>query len=350
MIDAETKHPIENVSVYISNSSNGTRTDSMGHFKLTLPSNEQVELVLSTMGYTTKAIPLSTSDKLDDLKIYLQAKAADLPDVVLRTYIKDGWKIWGKTFLEQFIGTYPLNDECKLLNPEAIHFQFKKMDSILIAFADETLIIENKKIGYLLHYDLTDFKVDFLNNRTYFQGYPLFEEVNSSRRIIKNRSDIYKGSLMHFMRSIFLNKLAENHFEVRKAIKTIQKGGKDIVIDGNTNYDVNDIVKLEAIGPYLVGDSIAYGASDHTAGMFFDHFLQVTFTDKQVPYYFSKVRSMPGSGNQNITSEITLTKKKPLYIYQNGSFQESNNLLITGYWSWAEKLGYLLPFDYVPTK
>ena len=122
------------------------------------------------------------------------------------------------------------------------------------------------------------------------------------------------------------------------------------MIDGNTIYDINDIVKLEAIGPYLVGDSIAYAASDHTAGMFFDNFLQITFTDKQVPYYFSKVRSMPGSGNQNITSEITLTKKKPLYIFQNGSFQESNNLLITGYWAWAEKLGYLLPFDYVPTR
>ena len=349
-MDADTKRPIENVSVYISNSSNGSRTDSMGRFKLSIPSSGQFELVLSTMGYTTKAIPWSSFDKLDDLKIFLQVKAADLPDVVLRTYIKDGWKIWGKTFLDQFIGTYPLNDECKILNPDVIHFQFKKMDSVLIAFADETLLIENKKIGYLLHYDLTDFKLDFVNNRTYFQGYPLFEEVNSSRRILKNRSDIYKGSLMHFMRSLFTNKINENHFEVRKAIKTIQKGGKDVVIDGNTIYDINDIVKLEAIGPYLVGDSIAYADSDNTAGLFFDNFLQITFTDKQVPYYFSKVRSMPGSGNQNITSEITLTKKKPLYIFQNGSFQESNNLLITGYWAWAEKLGYLLPFDYVPIR
>jgi len=45
VVDKETNTPIDNVSVYISSSSNGTRSDAEGNFTLTTRSQGQFELV-----------------------------------------------------------------------------------------------------------------------------------------------------------------------------------------------------------------------------------------------------------------------------------------------------------------
>ena len=108
VVDKETNMPIDNVSVYISNSSSGTRTDATGNFILTTRATGQFELILSIMGYDIKNVPMNSSEPLHFLNITMSAKSNDLPDVVLRTYIKNGWKVWGKIFLSQFIGTLSL--------------------------------------------------------------------------------------------------------------------------------------------------------------------------------------------------------------------------------------------------
>jgi hypothetical protein len=347
VVDKETNMPIDNVSVYISNSSSGTRTDAAGNFILTTRATGQFELILSIMGYDIKNVPMNSSEPLHFLNIAMSPKSNDLPDVVLRTYIKNGWKVWGKIFLSQFIGTAPLSTECKILNPEVIHFQFKKMDSVLIAFANETILIQNKKLGYLLHYDLSEFQYDFINSRIIFQGYPLFEPLKNSetKKVINKRAEIYKGSVMHFMRSLFTNTLKENNFEIRRMVKTINLGGQDIVIDGATNYDNTKPVKYELISDKLPADSIAYGESQNTAGLFFKNYLQVTYFNKKVSNYYNRYYI---TNNQSSVSEITLMKKTPLFVYSNGTYYEPTNLLLSGYWSWSEKIGYLLPFDYTP--
>jgi len=301
------------------------------------------------MGYTIKMVPVNTSQSVGFLNVALSAKSNDLPEVVLRTYIKDGWKVWGKHFLNQFIGSYPLSADCKILNPEVIHFQFKKLDSVLIAFANETILVENKKLGYLLHYDLSEFRYDFINGLIFFQGYPLFEDLknSTSKKVLKKRMEIYEGSVMHFMRSLYTNKLRENNFEIRQMIKTINIGGKPIIIDGNTKYDNSHKVSFEFTSGLLSADSVAYGENENTAALFFRNFLQVTYTKKIAPVYYSRNYS---SNSQGIVSEITLINKQPLLVYANGTYYEPTSLLLSGYWGWSEKIGYLLPFDFAPIK
>ena len=349
VVDKETNAPIDNVSVYISNSSNGTRSDADGNFTLMTRSQGQFELVFSIMGYTIKMVPVNTSQQAGFLNVALSSKSNDLPEVVLRTYIKDGWKVWGKQFLNQFIGSYPLSADCKILNPEVIHFQFKKLDSVLIAFANETILVENKKLGYVLHYDLSEFKYDFINGLIFFQGYPLFEDLknSTSKKVLKKRMEIYEGSVMHFMRSLYTNKLRENNFEIRQMVKTINIGGKPIIIDGNTKYDNSHKVSFDFTSGLLSADSVAYGENENTAALFFKNFLQVTYTKKVAPAYYSRSYNANGQG---IVSEITLINKKPLLIYSNGTYYEPTSLLLSGYWGWSEKIGYLLPFDFTPIK
>jgi len=61
VVDKETNMPIDNVSVYISNSSSGTRTDAAGNFILTTRATGQFELILSIMGYDIKNVPMNSS-------------------------------------------------------------------------------------------------------------------------------------------------------------------------------------------------------------------------------------------------------------------------------------------------
>jgi hypothetical protein len=298
VVDKETNAPIDNVSVYISNSSNGTRSDADGNFTLVTRSQGQFELVFSIMGYTIKMVPVNTSQQTGFLNVALSSKSNDLPEVVLRTYIKDGWKVWGKQFL---------------------------------------------------HYDLSEFKYDFINGLIFFQGYPLFEDLknSTSKKVLKKRMEIYEGSVMHFMRSLYTNKLRENNFEIRQMVKTINIGGKPIIIDGNTKYDNSHKVSFEFTSGVLSADSVAYGENENTAALFFKNFLQVTYTKKVAPAYYSRSYN---TNSQGIVSEITLIKKQPLLVYSNGTYYEPTSLLLSGYWGWSEKIGYLLPFDFTPIK
>lgn len=138
---------------------------------------------------------------------------------------------YGQFFMDNFIGTSALAKDCKLKNPQTIQFRYNKKENILRAFADEPIILENRAMGYILKYDMNIFEYNYSTRIFYFQGYPLFKEMETGRKKLgkrwkKNRTDAYYGSLMHFMRSLFRNKLIEEGFEVRKLIKVSEEEKK----------------------------------------------------------------------------------------------------------------------------
>jgi hypothetical protein len=79
--------------------------------------------------------------------------------------------------------------------------------------------------------------------------------------------------------------------------------------------------------------------------MYFKNYLLVAYKNKQAPYFYTS-RYRSNFNLPYISSELTLLLNEPLMVYPNGSFAESNNLLLSGYLGWAEKLGNMLPFDY----
>jgi hypothetical protein len=103
------------------------------------------------------------------------------------------------------------------------------------------------------------FEIDFKTGLFFYQGYPLFEEMETNRKSLekkwlRNRQNAYYGSLMHFMRSVYRNKIPEEHFEVRRL----------------NREQLN--VKSDKL---LTGDSIAFGVDSVTAGLAFPGHLQV---------------------------------------------------------------------------
>lgn len=382
VIAADTKQPIHLANVFLSNTSIGTVTNAEGIFMIDRFPQGRYDLVVSCIGYESFVATIQYSQFPYTLDVSLKPKVNILDEVVVEPYEKNGWERYGKFFMDNFIGTSALAADCKLKNPETIRFRYSKKENILRAFANEPIILENRALGYILRYDLKSFEYNYTTRIFYFQGYPLFEDIETDRkriqeRWIRNREDAYFGSLMHFMRSVFRNKLIENGFEVRKLIKISEEEKKrvrtiynsKVYVNGNGAIVVNDSIlgrgnkdtalyyrkvmrqpeKMNVlIDKVLPGDSIAFAIDSFTAGLFFDDYLQVIYLYKQAPkeYYNANSLTIPAKSATN--SEIYLPNKRTIAVLSNGSFYEGIDLISSGYWGWWEKLATMLPFDYEP--
>ena len=284
--------------------------------------------------------------------------------------------------MENFIGTSAFSRDCKLLNKEVIKFRFSKKNNTLKAIANDRLVIENRALGYVLKYDMTRFEYDFGTRIFLYQGYPLFEEMETKRkglqkRWAENREDAYYGSVMHFMRSLFRNKLIEQDFEVRKLIKLPDAEKKRVralyraqavnaAINGTLMVDgqlpglrrdsaayyrkvMNEPESMNVlINTILPGDSIAYALDSATVGLEFNDYLQVVYTKKKTPPEYQKMLTR-GVTSILLTSELFRTSANPIMVLASGNYFEGTDLITSGYWAWSEKIANLLPNEYWPS-
>jgi hypothetical protein len=367
VLDAEKSTPIPGASVFLNNTSVGTVTNSQGQFELLIPAG-RFDLIISSIGYETVNQPIGTAGQSAPQTIKLQPKAKELETVIIAPFEKEGWEKWGAFFIENFIGTSALARDCKLLNPSAVKFRHNKKTGELTAHAFEPLIIQNKALGYILHYDLETFSFNFETHYFLFQGYPYFEPMRGGparqRRWNSKRNSAYDGSLLHFMRSVYRNKIGEQGFEVR-ALQKIPNGEKARVQllyqtrsqqqlyankDSAAYYEkiLAQPAEFSIIGKNLLpGDSIAYAMDSVTAGLEFENYLLVIYKNKTAPPEYRQHVLNAGSA---MASQITLLNKRPVAIQANGSFFEPADLLSMGYWGWSEKIATMLPFDFVPGK
>jgi hypothetical protein len=367
VLDAEKSTPIPGASIFLNNTSVGTVTNSQGLFELLIPAG-RFDLIVSSIGYETANLPIGTAGQSATQTIKLQPKAKELETVVIAPFEKEGWEKWGAFFIENFIGTSALAKDCKLVNPLAVKFRHNKKTGELTAHAFEPLIIQNKALGYILHYDLETFSYNFQSGYILFQGYPYFEPMRGGparqKRWTGKRNSAYDGSLLHFMRSVYRNKIGEQGFEVR-ALQKIPNGEKARVQllyktwsqqqlyankDSAAYYEkiLAQPAEFSIIGKNLLpGDSIGYAMDSVTAGLEFEDYLLVIYKNKTAPPEYRQHVLNAGSA---MASQIALLNKRPVAIQANGSFFEPADLLSMGYWGWSEKIATMLPFDFVPGK
>src|SRR5690348_15292920 len=111
VIDSEKNKPIANASVFLSNTSIGTKADEGGNFILTIP-NGKYDLIVSSIGYETFSQTVSGNEPEETVTVKLKVKAEVMETVVIEPYEKDGWAKWGKFFLDNFIGTSGYAQNC----------------------------------------------------------------------------------------------------------------------------------------------------------------------------------------------------------------------------------------------
>ena len=376
IIEQETNKPVPAASVYLNNTSIGTTTNGQGYFELEVPPGK-FDLIVSSIGFETFIQTITTSTTIEPITIKLQAKVKALQEVVVEPFLKDGWEKWGRFFTEHFIGTSAFAADCRIKNIQAIKFRHSKKDDALTAIALEPLIIENKALGYTIRYQLENFTYQFKNHYVYYQGYPFFEPMKGSaarqKRWNKNRQEAYEGSMLHFMRSLYRNKIAEEGYTMnrlkkvtntekqrvkelyKKTTRTVQSGSATLRINSgvSNNPDSSQYYSTVMRQPdafdvmsktQLVGDSVAFAIDSTTAGLSFDDYLLIVYKKKPAPLEYQKL--YPDAGKAMV-SQITLLNNQLIAIEANGAYYHPADLLSLGYWSWSEKMANMLPFDYI---
>jgi hypothetical protein len=309
--------PIANCSVFINNTSKGTVTDAAGRFELSNIPDGKYVLIVSSIGYETYAHPFSGSQLPLGLTVSLKEKATDLSAVTVEPFDPDGWANWGKTFMDNFIGTTKYAHQCTIKNKEVIHFRYSSKKYLLTAVADQPIIIENKALGYTIKYQLEQFSVDFMAGRNTFMGYPLFSDMPAESKAWtllwkKNREKVYYGSVMHFIRCLYTGQL-QSPADFTEGFEVRRQGKGD-----NRDLTAGDLVTVNA---------------DQTKSLFFTGNLSVTFRSKR-----TEVQK----------STISLVTPARVEIEVNGYYDSPLELLMLGYWSWSEKFATTLPLDYWP--
>lgn len=390
--NALTKEPIAGASVFISNTSYGTVTGKDGNFELLDISPGKYDLIVSSVGFETNVYSFGT-DKLPlRLRFEMEQKVKELENVTVEPSVEEGWDKWGKVFMENFVGQTPNAKQCRIKNEKSIHFRYYRKSNRLVAYSDDQIILENKALGYIIRYQLEDFEVNYKTGTTLFAGYPLFEEIDKSRKGLqrrwqRNRDKAYYGSMMHFMRALYNNNLSAEGYEVRRMVRTpnfekqrvkkiyrpvrlqtkgtatlsfsssgvtsVQTGNPDstAVNPDSSAYYQRVLSQNDNIDTYtrdlLTADSLIVQQEGDLKILFFRDYLYITYKneleDQEYLLYFREPRKPTFQ-----RSHIWLQNQQPIAVDANGSYFPPQEIFSMSYWGWDEKMANLLPLDYKP--
>lgn len=229
IVAKETGAPVPHVTVYINGTSNGTTSAGDGTFELpevTLP----CEIIFSHVSYMLINKWLQDPSQLEDLRISLDQKivalkgATVIHDLLREQYLRR-FKTW---FLGRDFDAY----EADILNDSVLIFDIRENEQFSV-YANEPILVALPETGYLLKVDLVKFD---LQHREEFEGYHcsilgyyLFEPIEigsrrDARMIARNRTEHYYNSSMHFCRSLYHNRLAENGYILERVCNTDSEG------------------------------------------------------------------------------------------------------------------------------
>ena len=354
-------------------------SDRQGEFELKDIPVGKHDLIVSSIGYETNVFSFDAGQLPLQVKMEMRVKVRELQNVTVEPSVEEGWDKWGRLFTDNFVGNIPNGLQCKIKNQKAIRFRYYKKSNRVIAYADEPVILENKALGYKISYQLEDFEVNFKSGATYFAGYPFFEEMEKNKKKWqRNREKSFQGSMMHFMRSLYHDKLASEGFEVRRMVRvpnsekervkkiylpslnnrTITFNGDSISVNrpdslSKDSMDYYDRVMqqkdyTEIYSPALLtADSLVAQIDGNYKVIFFTDYLYITFkkeTEDKEYLLFHHERRSPTFQR----SYIWLTNLNPIAIDANGSYYPPQEIFSMSYWGWEEKMANMLPLDYEP--
>jgi len=335
VISSETGQPLAAASVFAQNTTLGTATDAEGNFKLYLPAGGY-DIVVTFTGYQTESKRISMGEAgNDNLQFNLKQKEKELAEVsvVATGEVTDGWEKYGSFFKDQFIGKTLNSQQATIQNPAALRFFYSKKRNRLKVLASEPLLIENFALGYNIRYELDSFIYEYNTENAVYTGFPLFEEMKTDSydqkfKWAEARREAYKGSILHFMRSIYHRNLNEQGFEIQFLVKINEKETAIKVKDfyGALKYNKYDSLQVVEIKPNQPNVAVLY-----------KH-------EKPAQAYLI---NNPGEPKDFQFSVLNFYSGDPVTIEQNGYYYEQNDLAIASYWTW-DRVANLLPYDYIP--
>ena len=344
--DRETRKPLADVNVFLSGTSLGDATDSLGYYSIQRVPPGVYELVISRIGYemVTLNIKVLAGEK-PTINYALKIKVLEMPEVEVSAAKIKRWKKQLKKFTELFLGTSQNARRSKIINAHVIDFEEGGRGRKFVAKARAPLEIENLALGYKVTFILEEFVAEGENVR--FWGKTQFQELppqnnSQARRWHENRLKTYYGSFRHFIVSALRNRLQEDGF----LVFSLPSWGLS-----RRQTPRRQLVKPTFVQP---------GSHAFEVQLQFDGILEIVYTreeeDPDYVWYRINRRLPRGQWKPGDYIEEQRPRDQVSWIRLNiplalldttGYVYEPYALTTYGYWGW-ERVADMLPRDYVP--
>jgi hypothetical protein len=336
IVTNEKGEQLKGATVFIGGSDRVMATDENGKFNFASVPQGTYQLSVQIIGYGPLSRNIIVKNVPLVINMRLSVKVVNLAEVVIGK--KSAWAENFRLFKETFLGTSVNAGQCVIINPKVINFSTKK--GLLLADADEFLIIENKRLGYRIHYQLQDFGYNSTDDIALYHGECSFEEMagtdEQKKQWAKNRLATYQGSFMHFLRSVYTNKVAENGFIARPFYGY-----------GTIRYDpsTEDKYKIVTNDHLVKFDSLTAAIGGGLTSLKFNQ-LYVIYDPQKAATFLNKPdkkKTIIIDGNSSILKLAT----NEAIIDQKGSYTDYRDFYIHGQWAKA-RVADQLPVDYQP--
>jgi hypothetical protein len=211
--------PIAGASVYLENTTTGTSTAEDGTFSFRTLHEGKKTLVISFVGFhtATYSADLDNPESLQNLKIQLRPDRIELDDIVI-TADNSEWQSNYDAFKKEFLGTGLLASKSTIQNRWVLDF-VRTSSGELYATASEPLIVENRGLGYQITVEMKEFLWKLYSDTGLMMFDLRFDELAPASQQENNewqasRKRAYRGSLQHFLQSLYQDELSRNQFDI----------------------------------------------------------------------------------------------------------------------------------------
>lgn len=343
VVDAENEEALPFATVFINNTTFGDITDQNGIFEINVPSGNY-ELVISYIGYQTFTFPISTSSLREFYEFRILPDPIELEESAVTEKRDRQWYRNLAVFNEKFLGRSINAEKCKIKNPEVLILDKESKPGFLIVRAKDILEIENPNLGYRIRYVLMGFEYEIESGKIIFAGYPYFVSENipprKMKRIQKNRERAYKGSITHFMRSLYEGNSEDQGFELFASDKMLNTSNPE--------------------SGKILGNELIQKTADNKVFLTYDKALYLVYKNENEEPNYKNLDAREGRAMVNLTGLATATGGfeeilpqsskiqmlgKAVQVFENGSYFHPLDIYLEGYMAW-EKIADLMPFEY----
>lgn len=152
-IQTENGNVIPNVNIYLDGTKTSTVSANDGSFRLDVQGQKSGNLIFQKDNYETSIFPLNQAIG-KSVKVIINP-VSEIEEVTIIPYTEQAYKDFINYFLDKFIGFDRENVSIK--NQRTLKFSYDKKNQFLKVKAPQTLIIENKNLGYSIRYNLINF-------------------------------------------------------------------------------------------------------------------------------------------------------------------------------------------------
>lgn len=366
--DSATHAPLAFASVFLANTTLGATTTEDGKFEFPRVPKGNYDVVASYVGYRLAKQAITVGTAAQSVTLRPASSGPQLSEVVVQAnpHQEDDYR----KFAALFLGRTTFSRQCRISNPDAVTVAYNDTTKNLTATADNYLQVDNQALGYRIKYFGLRFQYNTEDESVGYDGQPVFEamtprDARQQQQWEANRAAAYHGSLTHFLKSVYDNRLAEEGFLAQKvrivenprlvlAERLRQKNRRP------TPAEQDSLRKWSRL-PDVVArlfpkarpiDSLRRVSSDgaHTYLRFTNELQVCYFGEAPDPHYDAPMSSIgPAAASMPAKRQVSRLQllATEVEIQPNGALVNPLEVSPGEYWGF-QKIGEFLPADYVP--